>query len=256
MAGGERVKGIVAFVLAVGLVAGGLWLSTGLGAVQIWLFGAGLMGLVGISAESFLGQPSSPEAGDHHQTFTLWIAPGLLLVAGLWLMETAPSESQVMVAAGMGVLMGALLLGLRASLKPGERFYRAGRFTSNLILYLITFLLFSLVYHTKERSLITATTTGLVALLAALELLRSGEGVGISAWRLAAIAGLVVAETTWALNYWPVSGLVGGALLLLSFYVFTGLLVAIQEGGLERRLLVEYGTVGIAGFVAIAWAVL
>ncbi len=250
------MKGIVAFVLAVGLVAAGLWLSTGLGAIQIWLFGGGLIGLVGISAESFLEQPTSSEPRDQYQAFTLWIAPGLLVVSGLWLTQVTPPESQMVVVAGAALLMAALLMGLKSSLDPGGRYSRAGRFVANLALYLVTFLLFALIYHTKERSLVTASATGLVALLAALEALRSGKGRRPFGWRMAALAGLVVAETTWALNYWPVSGLVGGALLLLTFYVFTGLVVAIQEGALERRMLLEYGTVGIAGFMAIAWAVL
>ncbi|MHB0870937.1 MAG: DUF5656 family protein [Chloroflexota bacterium] len=250
------MKGIAAFLLAVGLVGGGLWLSAGLGSFQIWLFGAGLIGLVGISVESFLGQPSSPEAGSQYQAFNLWVAPGLLVVAGLWLIQVTPAESQPVAAVATGAVMAALLLGLSASLKPGGRYYRIGRFTGNLILYLITFLLFALIYHTKERSLLTATATGLVALLAALEVLRSGPGVRVTGWRLAALVALVVAETTWALNYWPVSGLIGGAMLLLTFYVFAGLLLAIQEGALERRMLAEYGTVGVAGFLVIAWAVM
>ncbi len=238
------MKGIVSFVLAVALAAVGLWLSTSLGALQIWMFGAGLIGLVGISAESFLERPSSFES------------PGLLVVAGLWLTQVTPAESQMVVSGASAFLMAALLLGLKASMQPDGQHHRVGRFVASLILYLVTFVLFALIYHTKERSLVTATATGLVALLASLEMLRFGKGKQSFGWRLAALAGLVVAETTWALNYWPVSGLVGGALLLLTFYVFTGLLVAIREGGLERRLLLEYGAVGMAGFLAIAWAVI
>ncbi|MGE5618377.1 MAG: hypothetical protein ACM3US_03875 [Sphingomonadaceae bacterium] len=250
------MKGIVAFLLAVGLVGGGLWLSDGLGSFQAWLFGAGLIGLVGLSVESFLGQPSSLEAGDQYQAFNLWVAPGLLLVAGLWLIQVIPAESRPLVAVAGGATMAALLLGLRAGLTTGGRYYRIGRFVGSLILYLLCFLLFALIYHTKERSLLTATATGLVALLAALEALRSGPGVRGAGWRLAAIGALVVAETTWALNYWPVSGLIGGAVLLLTFYVFAGLLLALQEGALERRVLAEYGTVGVAGFLVILWAVI
>ena len=68
------------------------------------------------------------------------------------------------------------------------------------------------------------------------------------------LAALIVAETTWALNYWPVAGLVGGAFLLLTFYVFAGLLLAIQEGGIDRRVVVEYGVVGVLGLAVIGWA--
>jgi len=153
-------------------------------------------------------------------------------------------------------LMAGLLLGQRSGLEVGGRRSRTGRFVANLLLYLVGFVLFALIYHTKERSLVTASATGLVALLAAAELLRPVKQRQALRWRMAALAGLVVAETTWALNYWPVSGLVGGAMLLLAFYVFTGLVAAIQEGTLERRMLLEYGAVSILGFAAIVWAVM
>lgn len=249
------MKAVFAFVLAIALVAGGLWLSVGLGFPQIWLFGAGLVALVGVSSEAWLELPPS-EPKNRYQSFTLWVAPGLLVIAGLWMTQVIPPDSQMVVMAGAALLMTGLLLALRASLQADGPNYRAGRFVANLILYLVIFLLFALIYHTKERSAMTATATGVVALLAAMETFRTSKGRRSFAWRTAALAGLVVAETTWALNYWPVSGLVGGALLLLTFYVFTGLLVAVREGALERRMLLEYGMVGVAGFVAIAWAAL
>ncbi len=243
-----------ALALAVMLVAVGLWFSRDLGTLQAWLFGAGMVGLVGISAESFLEQPLETDRRNHGQLFGLWIAPSLLVVAGLWLIQAMPLESQVGVAGVMAGLMAVLLLGMKASVDPAGRFRRQGRFVANLILYLLLFLLFALIYQTRERSLITATSIGAIALLAALELLRSGQDIHASAWRLAALVALVVAETTWALNYWPVSGLVGGAMLLLTFYVFMGLLMSLQEGGLDRSMLVEYGSVGIVGLATITWA--
>jgi hypothetical protein len=250
------VKGIVAFALAVVLMAVGLWLSIGLGTPQIWLFGAGLIGLVGISAESYLDQPSSGETRDHYQAFTLWIAPGLLTVSSLWLVQMMPQDNQLWMVAASAAALALLLVSLKSSLSPGDRFHRQARFAANLILYLIVFVLFALIYHTKERSLFTATSIGVVALLAALEVLRLSQGTPGSGWKLSLLAALVVSETTWALNYWPVSGLVGGAMLLLTFYVFTGLILAIQEGGIERRMVTEYCSVGVAGLLVVAWAMM
>ena len=246
----------MALALSVGLVAVGLWMSSGLGVPQIWLFGAGLIGLVGISAESFL-EKASPEGEvrGQLQAFASWIGPGLMVVAGLWLLQITPSASQWVVDGAVAVAVGALLVGQRAGSRAEGRRGRAGRFVANLLLYMVAFVLFALIYHTKERSLMTATAAGAVALLAAVELMWSAEGRA-PVWWMPALAGLVVAEATWALNYWPVNGLVGGAMLLLGFYVFTGLMVASQEGVLGRRLLLEYGAVAIAGFAVVAWAVL
>ena len=245
---------VAMLVLTTGAAAGGLWLSRWLGPAQLWLFGAGLIGLVGIGTETFLRESPTPEPGSHYQLFALWIAPGLLIAAGLWLGQAMPADSLPAIVVAMAVLMAVLLLALLASFDPNHRFHRLGRFVGNLILYMVVFVLFALVYHTKERSLFTATATGLVALLATLEVLRFAQARLAAAWRLAGIAALVMAETTWALNYWPIGGLVGGAFLLLAFYVVTGLLVAVYEGGLDRRVVAEYGTVCIAGLLAISWA--
>jgi hypothetical protein len=56
---------------------------------------------------------------------------------------------------------------------------------------------------------------------------------------------------TWALNYWVVRELVGGAVLLLIYYVLVGLIEIVLRAELSRRLLVEYLGVGIVGFLFI-----
>ena len=45
-----------------------------------------------------------------------------------------------------------------------------------------------------------------------------------------------LAEATWALNYWAAPFLLGGALLLVIFYVAIGLLQHHLEGTLSRRV--------------------
>jgi len=248
------VKRWIGFSLALGLVASGLWLSVGLEMPHLLLFGAGLTGLVGIAAETFLDRANNAELRTHRQGFILWAAPGLLVVAGLWLVDLLPGGYLPMVCGGGAAIAALLLLGLSTGLSPEGRFYRMGRFLANLVLYLVVFLLFALIYQTKERSLFTATSIGLVSFVAALEILRPSQGSQVAGVRLPAVVALVVAEMTWALNYWPAGGLMGGALLLLCFYLFSGLFLAVQEGGLDRRIVAEYGIVGVLGIVAISWA--
>ena len=59
--------------------------------------------------------------------------------------------------------------------------------------------------------------------------------------------GIILAESTWVLNYWPGRSTVGGALLLLIFYVSIGLTQRSLEGRLTRSALLEYGAVGVLG---------
>jgi hypothetical protein len=37
---------------------------------------------------------------------------------------------------------------------------------------------------------------------------------------------VILGEITWALNYWPLTGWTGGAVLLIAFYLVAGLLLA------------------------------
>lgn len=250
--GGSKVERLV-FALTVSLVGGGLWLSSGLGGVQTWLFGAGLVGLVGIVAESFLDQVNKGKSSWSYHGFTAWTSAILLVTPGLWLVQLMP-EALPQVALGMAATAGILLLSLGEALRPDRRFYQHGRFVSNLIFYLMIYVLFAMIYQTKLRGLITATSASGIALLGGLELLRSGpEGrrMNRKLAGLAALGGLIVGELAWVLGYWPVGGLVGGALLLLSFYVVVGLLQGIRDGSFGRSMLLEYGAVGVAGLLAI-----
>jgi hypothetical protein len=243
--------------LVAGLVGGGLWLSRDLGTVQLWLFGAGLVGLVGIASESFLDRTGAREGSWGFYSFTAWVVAILMVAPGLWLVQLMPGLL-LQVSLGMAVTAGTLLRSLREAFNPESRFFHHGRFISSLILYLLAFVLFALIYQTKQRGLITSTSTSLIALLAGLELLRAGpDGRRMSRKLvgLAALGGLIIAEITWVLNYWPVGGLVGGALLLLSFYVVVGLLQCIRDGSLGRNALLEYGAVGAAGILAIMFAI-
>ena len=61
---------------------------------------------------------------------------------------------------------------------------------------------------------------------------------------LAGIVGLALAEATWPLNYWAASFLLGGALLLVIFYVATGLIQNHLESTLSKRVFWEYGLLG------------
>jgi hypothetical protein len=69
-----------------------------------------------------------------------------------------------------------------------------------------------------------------------------------------AAVALAAGEVTWALNYWPLNGLMGGAFLLASFYFLIGVFSQHLQRRLTGRLLIEYGVVAAAGVVLITAA--
>jgi hypothetical protein len=73
-------------------------------------------------------------------------------------------------------------------------------------------------------------------------------------FRLALLIGLVLAEATWALNYWSANFLIGGTLLLVIFYITVGLLQHHASGKLQRRLIVEYAVLGSSLLAIVIYA--
>lgn len=129
--------------------------------------------------------------------------------------------------------------------------------------HLTAFLVFSVIYGLKIRSLYSAGAVGIVGSLLLYELL-ARDAAWHDAMQLptasrrsmlgffALVGGLVMAELTWGLNYWAaLSTLVGGAFLLLAFYVTYGLIVSYVDGRLTRQVYVEFASVAAVGLVAI-----
>jgi hypothetical protein len=219
------------------------------------VLGAGV--IVGAFAEAHgRMHPGYAQAADQ-LSFTLWILPGMIVwAAGLAIVFWQPDD----ILLGRGLpLLGALLVGLAVFAQDREIARSSDlsepaalpRQLLSLLMYLTALGLFTLIYQIKERDVISATSTAVVAGLLSLALLR-GTGARRSRSILyAALVGLSLGEVTWALNYWVVKELVGGAVLLLFYYVMVGLIEIVLRGELSRRVLTEYVAVGIVGFLFI-----
>lgn len=227
----------------------GFWVGAGL----VMVLGLG----IGAAAEYHARLHPAFSRLAERLSYTLWILPALLVwAAGLALVLWRPDD--LFLARGLP-LFGALLVGLAIFAQDREIAVAddAGEPSSlpkqllSLLTYLAAFGLFTLVYQIKERSLISATTTAFVAAVLSLVLLRGAGAARERTLLYAALIGVALGEVTWALNYWVVRELVGGAVLLLIYYVLVGLIEIVLRGELSRRLLAEYLGVGIVGFLFI-----
>jgi hypothetical protein len=117
--------------------------------------------------------------------------------------------------------------------------------------YLIGLVLMVLVYGTKQRGLLIAPPIGLIGAAGTWYLL--GDTPLDARRRLvnALVAGLLLAELTWAVGYWDVAALVGGAGLWLAFYVLSGVVEHGASQSLDRRIAAEYALVALIGSVVI-----
>jgi hypothetical protein len=63
--------------------------------------------------------------------------------------------------------------------------------------------------------------------------------------------GLIMGQTTWALNYWRMHPLRVGVLLMLLFYVLVGVVREHVQGEFSRQVVLEFLAVAILGIWVI-----
>ncbi|MGQ9467169.1 MAG: DUF5656 family protein [Anaerolineae bacterium] len=220
--------------------------------LEVNLTGEGLLvvlvaGLAAMGARYILA--AHPDAPDHlpRPLYFSWVLPGLLGGMIAYLVELAPTE----VVWGGGLLLALLLIGLAvaaefAALSPRHPAATRARLGLNILAYLLALVFFFLIYRTRARSLVTATEVTLVAFLVALDLLGVAETGAARAVLYSAVVGLVVGEATWALNYWRLDNWTASLLLLLFFYLATGIAQQYLLDRLKPAVLLEFGLVTAA----------
>jgi hypothetical protein len=181
-----------------------------------------------------------------------WILPGLLAGLSAYLLSLAPT---LFIWIG-GLIVFGITIGLTVSaeyntVSPDAPGYPAARLSLNVLAYLVAFLLLTLVYQTRTRSLVTATLTLVAATLLALDLLSVADVPVGRILPFAGIAGLIIGESTWALNYWQIDAWVGGLLLLLIFYVVINVAHQHLLERLSLSTLFEFIAVTVAVLVII-----
>jgi hypothetical protein len=155
---------------------------------------------------------------------------------------------------GIGLLVSLAVTAEFVSLSTEDPRYTRARLALNLLAYLLAFSIFFLVYRLRVRSLITATMTTVAAFLVALDLLSVAD---VSVGRVALYAGVVgviVGESTWALNYWRMGNWVGAFFILLIFYVASGIAHQHLLKRLALRVLAEFAAVSAFALAILIWA--
>ncbi|MFC2030477.1 hypothetical protein ACFLWA_07110 [Chloroflexota bacterium] len=195
--------------------------------------------------------PTARRVGARY-TFATWTLPALTAFMAAVLIPRAPSLLyQITGFVVTGLILVFVISAEYYTVDPTDNRYLVARFSLNAWAYLLALIVFVLIYSAKARSLVSATGVTLVGSLLALELLRSaGRRFGRTAL-YALIAGLITGQVIWAMNYWRISGVTGGLILLLGFYVITGLANQQLQGRLTRRSLIEYAVVALVGLVVL-----
>lgn len=226
-----------------------------------WLLGVLLSGATGLLAARFAAPrerraPAPAVALGQATTLpTTALLPGVATFGVVLLISVY--HNQAMIGVAPALLAPTLAIALIAHDHLDDEagtVRRAARTTHVLLTHGVAFLTLATIYINKVRSLLSAST---VALVACLLLVQIADGERFPAERrliYGLVGGVILGEVTWALNYWPLTGWTGGALLLIAFYLVAGLILAQIRTGLHRRELLEYGLVSAVAFGIVAWS--
>mgnify|MGYP001042433316 CR=1 FL=1 len=181
-----------------------------------------------------------------------WILPATLAGLSAYLLSLAPTlpiwlGGLIVFIIGFGLTVSAEY----AAAHPNAPNYSAARLALNVLAYLLAFVLFVIIYQTRTRSLVTATLTLVISMVLSIDLLSVGDIEVKRFLPFASIVGLIIGESTWALNYWQVSGWVGGLLLLLILYVSVNVAHQHLMDRLSPSTLVEFTAVTVAVLIVV-----
>ncbi len=191
--------------------------------------------------------------GRLRHTWVHWGLPSSILVLAALLMPMMPSPIYRVGSLFLaGLLLALAEVGAYHTADLTDPHYRLARVALNTVVYAVTLVLFLLVYRTRARSLISASLVMVISTLLALELLRGTQQRLSDIGLYAGVAGVLLGEATWALNYWRTTGYTAGLLLLLLFYLIVGLGQQSLMQRLTRRVLLEYALVALVGIALIA----
>jgi hypothetical protein len=181
------------------------------------------------------------------------IFPAVATFAGVLLISIYHNSALVPIAPAL--LAPTLLAGLIARYHLDDELGRVRRWARTahvLLTHGVAFLALATIYINKVRSLLSASTVAVIACLLLIQI-ADGERFPTERRLIYGLAGgLILGEITWALNYWPLTGWTGGAVLLIAFYFVAGLLLAQVREGLRRRDLLEYGLSAAIMFAIVA----
>jgi hypothetical protein len=90
-----------------------------------------------------------------------------------------------------------------------------------------------------------------MAALLALDLLSVADVSLVRMLPFAGIVGLIVGESTWAVNYWQISAWAGGLFLLLIFYVAVNVAHQHLLGRFKASVLIEFAVVAAIVLIII-----
>ena len=233
------------------VAAGGMVAYVTLRPEQPWILWmtAALIALAvdGIVRSSPAWQVDGPFAG---AVYT--VLPAVAVVgAGLFVDHALDGYARPLTAGAGALLVGVTAFGEYQTVNYGSRMYGAMRLVLAVMTYLAAFAVYAVVFSLDLRIWLSAGLIGITSAALSIELLRESRLLGSSSILVGAAIGVTLAELRIALYFFPTDGLLAGAILIIGFYLATGLVHHLLDHDLEPATLAEYLLVAAVGTAAV-----
>ncbi|MEX0784499.1 MAG: hypothetical protein WD557_17825 [Dehalococcoidia bacterium] len=238
-------------VLLVFVVAGGLSAYVALRPEQPWLLWL-TAALAALGTDGIVrGHPRWQGEGALSSIVYLLLPFLTALGAGLFIDEAIDGYGRPVAAIAAGVLVGVVVYGEYQTVEFGSRMYGAMRLVLAVITYLTAFAIYTVVFTRELDVTAGAFYVGIASAGLAMELLRESRLLGASSILVGLAIGISVGELRAALYFFPLDGLLAGALLIIGFYLATGLAHHLLDHDLEWATTAEYVLVAAVGTAAV-----
>ena len=176
-----------------------------------------------------------------------------VLGAGLFIDHAVDGYTRPLLAAGAALTIGAVAFGEYQTVDFGSRLYGVFRLVMAVATYLVAFSFFAVIYTRDYDLPVASLMVGMVAALLAMELLRESRLTGPGSLLVGIAIGISLAELRLALYFFPLDGLLAGALLIIAFYLATGLVHHLLDHDLEWGTTAEYVLVTAVATAAVVF---
>ncbi|OGO04516.1 MAG: hypothetical protein A2Y60_06890 [Chloroflexi bacterium RBG_13_54_9] len=218
-----------------------------------WRWVAILALVSAICAATDMIMRSHPRLRSHHVAYTVlfWTLPTLIIVVAFVALPLFSSGSWLTTGAAVSAaVVGIVVFCEYHAIDPQDKIHDASRYVLNLVVYLLAFIFYVTIRQLEMETFVSVLAAWAVSALLAVELFREKGKPGVVAL-YAAITGLIIGETKWALLYWATGGVMGGIFLLLLFYFVTGVTQHYLAGELRRGTVLEFAGVVVLGFALV-----
>lgn len=211
--------------------------------------------LVALSVDGLVRSHPRWSATGFWSTWVYLVLPFLgTLAVGFFVDEALTGYARPLGAAAGGLLVGAAAFAEYHTADVASRWYGPVRLLLAVETYLTAFALFTVVFARDVELPLASVVVGVVAAALAIELLRESQLLGTASFIAGLAIGITIGEYRAALYFFPLDALLAGALLVIGFYLATGIVHHLLDHDLTPINLAEYLLVASVTTAAVVTA--